>query len=534
MAVTSLWRIKGNLGKVVRYTENPSKVSNPNYPGNQAVMPIQGQEQGQEQEQWLAKVIDYAIRSNKTQCADERIEIMQKFVSGINCMPETARDEMTATKTKFSKSGGVIAYHGYQSFAPGEATPEMAHEIGVKLAERLWGDRHEVIVATHLDKKNHLHSHFVLNTVSFVDGKKFYRSKSDYYNMQRVSDALCREYGLSVIENPKRGKTMQFAEWQAERKGHTTWRGMVKSDVDTAVRQSMTESQFFANLRNMGYEIKPGKDLSVRPPGKERFVRLYRNFGEDYSIESIRRRILAQTRPERRIISSGSPPRKILFIGSIHMVRRNTGLRALYFYYLYRMGALPNKRQPNQSRVPGEPNPRQSGKQVYFLFREDIRFIQSITRETRLLAKHGIDTAGQLASYKAGLIDQIGGLNDQRKQLYKQVRNLQKNTKPQRPNIGAVVSGTANLAAAKGDKEPPPSASADAIGNTKKLAAVKAEIATVSKNIGELRREVKLCEDIETRSGVMRDKIRKAKSEKLEEKSQRKERTSYEQFRRRR
>ena len=296
MAVTSIWHVKsGGLGRVLDYAKNERKTSNPEYDKKQAAV---------EQEKWLSDVITYATRDKKTQIIvhDERAEIMRRFVSGVNCQPETVRDEMRAVKRKFGKTDGVIAYHGYQSFAPGEATPEMAHEIGVKLADRLWGDRFQVIVTTHLDKAHHLHNHFVLNNVSMVDGKKYYRSERDYYNMQRESDALCREYGLSVIEEPKRGQSKHYAEWDAERQGRQTWRGLVKTDVDTAIRQSMTEQQFWQNLRKMGYEIKAGKDISVKPPGKKRFVRLHRNFGDDYAIEGIRKRILAQTRPERRII----------------------------------------------------------------------------------------------------------------------------------------------------------------------------------------------------------------------------------------
>jgi hypothetical protein len=371
MATTSIWALKGWLGKVVVYVENPDKTDNPAY--------FEKQGMTAEQAQGLSDVIDYAAQSVKTEIPDENAEIMRRFVSGVNCRVETACDEMMAVKTHFSKTDGVVAYHGYQSFAPGEATPEMAHEIGVKLAERLWGDKYQVLVTTHLDKANHLHNHFVLNNVAMTDGKKYYRSNSDYYNMQKKSDALCREYGLSVIEEPARGQSKHYGEWNAEQHGRHTWRGMVKSDVDAAIRQSMTERQFWDNLHKLGYEVKQGKDISVRPPGKECFVRLRRNFGDGYSIEAIRRRILAQIRPERPRATPDPVRKTMRFRGTFHRVRKVTGLRALYFYYLYRMGVLPKKREPNP-------------KQVYFLFREDIRHLQCIARETRLLVKHGIDT----------------------------------------------------------------------------------------------------------------------------------------------
>ena len=122
-------------------------------------------------------------RKTVKESGNEEQPVMLRFVSGINCRPDTAGEEMLMVKRRFGKESGTLAYHGYQSFASGEATPELAHEIGIKLAQRLWGDRYQVLVATHLDKANHLHSHFVVNTVSFVDGIKYHRTKQDYKEM---------------------------------------------------------------------------------------------------------------------------------------------------------------------------------------------------------------------------------------------------------------------------------------------------------------------------------------------------------------
>lgn len=155
MATTSLWRVKGQISKVVNYAVDASKT---------------------EQSEDLRQVIGYAMQQSKTA---EDTAVLRQFVTGINCHTSTAVAEMTAVKKRFGKEDGTIAYHGYQSFALGEATPELVHEIGVKLARQLWGERYQVVVATHLDKANHLHSHFVLNTVSFVDGKKFHRSPAE-------------------------------------------------------------------------------------------------------------------------------------------------------------------------------------------------------------------------------------------------------------------------------------------------------------------------------------------------------------------
>ena len=249
MATTSIWRVGGWLGKVVIYVENPDKTENP---ATYEKSDMEGRDA-----QGLTDVIEYAVQQQKTEKAvanDEGTAIMQRFVSGVNCSPSTARDEMIAVKKRFGKEDGTVAYHGYQSFAPGEADPQTAHEIGLKLAKKLWGKKYQVVVATHLDKSNHLHNHFVVNTVSFVDGIKYHRTEKDYYDMQRESDRLCREYGLSVIENPQRGKSQHYGAWRAEQEGRPTYLSLIKADVDTAIRQSMTERQFFYHLKQMGYD----------------------------------------------------------------------------------------------------------------------------------------------------------------------------------------------------------------------------------------------------------------------------------------
>ena len=140
----------------------------------------------------LRGLIDYVSNGEKTN--------NKEFVSGINCLPNIAYQEMMNTKKQFFKTDGIECFHGYQSFVSGEVTPEIAHEIGIKLAEKLWGDKYQVIVATHTNTDN-IHNHFVLNSVSFKDGKKFTNRNKDYNNMQYESDNLCKEYGKSKDKN---------------------------------------------------------------------------------------------------------------------------------------------------------------------------------------------------------------------------------------------------------------------------------------------------------------------------------------------
>ena len=469
MAVTSIWRINGWLGKVVVYVENPDKTTNPEF--------YENGDMTERECQGLDDVIAYAVSSHKTQQVNEELGALERFVSGINCNPSTAREEMMAVKKRFGKEDGTIAYHGYQSFAPGEATPEIAHQIGVELARRLWGERYQVVVATHLDKANHLHNHFVLNTVSFVDGKKYFRSAKDYHDLQATSDALCREFGLSVIENPQPGKGKHYGEWRAEQEQRPTWRGIVRSDVDEVIRQSMTERQFFENLHRKGYEVKVGKDISVRPPGKERFVRLARNFGEDYTLEGICRRILEQTRAARPLPEPAPKPQHYRVSGNWQSRKKVTGFRALYLHYCNLLGVFP--RQKTQDR-----------KRLHFLLREDIIKLDAITQEARLLAEHRIDTAQQLSSYNSELESRIADVTSQRKQLYRKHRTV------------AVKS--------------------DEAASTE----VSAAISALSKELSQLRREVKLCSDIAVRSGILSERIQEI------QKSQRKEQNEHDQFRR--
>lgn len=179
MATTKIWPIKGRLKDVTDYAANPEKTEYDD----------------------LKSSIAYAVNGEKTASPDEKVFL----ISGVNCDADTAYEEMAAVKKHFGKTGGNVAYHAYQSFKPGEVTPEECHQIGIELARKLWGDRYQVLVATHLDKE-HRHNHFVINSVSFIDGIKFNDNKGAYRLFRTVSDELCAARGLSVIEHPK-GRT---------------------------------------------------------------------------------------------------------------------------------------------------------------------------------------------------------------------------------------------------------------------------------------------------------------------------------------
>ena len=241
----------------------------------------------------------------------------------------------------------------------------------------------------------------------------------------------------------------------------------------------MTERQFFHALKEMGYEIKTGKDVSVRPQGKERFFRLARNLGEGYTIEGIRKRILAQTRPERP--APRPEGKRYRLKGSLTKTKKATGFRALYFHYCYLLGIFPKHKLSQRRQLP-------------FSYREDLIRAKELSDEVRLLAKHHIDTTEQLSAFQSGVENRIQEVVSSRKVLYRKLR-----TKP-------------------------------VMQDEEKQAEIKAEISALSGQLKELRREVRLCEDIAIRSQVIQDKMKAAREG---EKSQRKEREQDVQFRRR-
>ena len=380
MATTAIWKVKGNLGRVVGYAANPDKTENPAF----TAQDLQG----------LRDVMDYATQDYKTE--------RQHYVSGINCAPEIARNEMQMVKQQYGKEGGIIAYHGYQSFAPGEVTPEQAHEIGEELARRLWGDRFQVVIATHLDRE-HIHNHFVLNSISFVDGKKYNDCKATYALMRQTSDQLCREHGLSVIENPEQGRTMSRDTWEAEQKGRPTWYGQIRQDVDSCITRSFLFEHFIANLKKQGYEVKTGKYIAVRPPGRERFVRL-KTLGDNYTEEMIRQRIRDHERTSLYHRPLSWPKRYYKTRGKS---RKLTGFRALYYHYLYLLGKLQKPTAPPKRRR--------------YNMAEVIKFDRYV-EQAKLLMKYKVDTWDQFYTLAGAIQGEIDALADQRKELYRQKR----------------------------------------------------------------------------------------------------------------
>ena len=403
MAYTKIIVIRGRLDKCLSYAANEEKT-------------------------YLETAVDYALDRDKT----ERV----CYETAINCGRDTAYQDMMQTARRWGKQNRVRkGYHVIQSFHPGEVTPEQAHTIGIELAQRLLGGRYEVVVATHLDKASHIHSHFVINTVSFVDGKKFYRSNGDYARMREASDRLCREYGLSVIRRPE-GKGKNYSEWSAEKNGKPTNRSQIRADIDRAIGGALTENEFFDALEEMGYELKltaaSGKALqrpSLRPQGSERFYRFDR-LGEEYTLDAIESRILERIRrqepfPEEeqrryRKYRTEHPPHT-----------KAKGIAALYYYYCYELHIL--------VRFPA------SAPRLSAAMRQDLRKLDRLDAQTRFLAENQIETAADLDAYRERAGHEITALTAERTDL----RNKLKRT-VRTGDEAAVMEGKLQIAAISG------------------------------------------------------------------------------------
>lgn len=445
MAVTSVWAIKGRVDKVINYARNPEKT----------------QDRARLSELHEIKgVIDYA--------ADELKTKTRAYVSCLNLQSEeTAAMEFMETKRLFAKEGGRACYHGYQSFRADEVDAAAAHEIGVKLAKELWGDRFQVLIATHCNT-GHYHNHFVINSVSDTDGKKFCNSPADYRRMREVSDRLCREAHISVVEN-RQGRSESYGEWLAEKNGKPTVRGTIRADLDRAILASVTEHGFIRVMGEMGYEIQtrtqtgaPLKYPKLKPPGAKGFFRFH-SLGKGYGLDSIKRRIQENVR-KREPFPEADKLKKQPYRFCREKTKKATGLFALYLHYCYELRLIARHTAPV--------------KKVPLFLREELIRLDKYISQANFLGKTGISTAGELAEYKTEAAKQAAELTGRRKKLRGRLRQ-------------AVGSGDEGGAA-----------------------EIKAQIRNVSAELKRHRKEIALCDGIAERSEQVLRSLRELERQK--------------------
>ena len=356
----------------------------------------------------LAETVDYALNREKTET--------DGFESGLGCTTQSAYEDMRANAVRWHKTDGVQGYHLVQSFAEGEVTPELAHKIGLELAERVLGGRHQAIVTTHLNT-SHYHNHIVWSSVAMNSGRKYHSNAKSYaLEIRAVSDELCVKYGLSIIQTERAAQVSKpYAEWLAEKNGQPTWRTVIRQDVDAALAEALTWRQFIRELESKGYELNFNhKYPTLRPPGKTRPVR-FKTLGRQYTSEALQIRILY---PDARwhFLQEQPPVAKhARLCKSYGKARRLTGLRALYYRYLYELGALPHK--------PRRPS---------YAVRQDIRNLDRRIRQMEFLSANSIDSIEQLQAKQIALENKIAELQTERQRLYR--------TAPNSPEIPAITA----------------------------------------------------------------------------------------------
>ena len=436
MAVTKIWTIKNSFAAPIIYVQNSEKTLNPN-----ADMP-------EESLQALEDVIEYAANEDKTE--------MKYYVSTINCNKRCARDEFAMVKKRFGKEGGIVAFHAYQSFAPGEVNPSEAHSIGVELARRLWGDRFQIVVATHVNTKA-VHNHLVINSISFKDGKRFHGCRETTGMLREMSDRICQEHGLSVIKNPK-GQRVNTYLYKMERAGMPTRYNVARKSIDEAIALSLTIEEFKAELRSRGYSYRfdsQRKYWTITPPGWKKPIRIHQ-LGENYTRESIERRIYENDPSVRteRMRQHYHRSNHYDLRRRIDRIMGRSGLEKLYLRYCYELGYLP-KYQQNPTKL-------------HILLKEDLLKCDQYSEQAKLLSKYHVNTDEDLSLLVEKLEDKMQSVSAERDEMRKVSRR--------------------NIPIAQID-------------------AARDKVTELTAELRELRKELKVCTQVQERSDHVRENL---------------------------
>ena len=342
----------------------------------------------------LKSAIQYIAVPDKTQ--------NMRLVAGVNCQAEYAFEQMRETKEKFGKVTGRQGYHLIISFVGDEVDADTAFELVGKFVQEYLGKEYEVVYAVH-DNTDHIHAHIIFNSVSFLTGKKYHYQKGDWAKeIQPITNRLCAEYGLSTIEieNEKKSND-RYKEWNVYRDGPFVWADMIKRDIDIAIVQSENYEEFIAKLINLGYEVKQGKYVAVKPPGLSRFKRL-KSLGEDYSEERIRERIPVESLKNyktetldeaERIVYSKIPRGKRVKL---------TAIQKQYYARLYRIGLL--KRRPYSEA---------------WKYKDDIRRMEKLQEEYIFLLKHDVESYDDLVIVRDSLTDKKKEISAEKSRVYR-------------------------------------------------------------------------------------------------------------------
>lgn len=448
MAVTKIWPIKNSFAAPIIYVQNSEKTLNPNA------------DMSEESLQALEDVIEYAANEDKTE--------MKYYVSTINCNKRCARDEFAMVKKRFGKEGGIVAFHAYQSFAPGEVNPSEAHGIGVELARRLWGDRFQIVVATHVNTAA-VHNHLVINSISFKDGKRFHGCRETTGMLREMSDRICKEHGLSVIKNPK-GKRVNTYLYKMERAGMPTRYNVARKSIDEAIALSLTIEEFKAELRSRGYSYRfdpQRKYWTITPPGWKKPIRIHQ-LGENYTRESIERRIYENDPSVRteRVRQQYHRSNHYDLRRRIDRIMGRSGLEKLYLRYCYELGYLP-KYQQNPTKL-------------HILLKEDLLKCDQYSEQAKLLSKYHVNTDEDLSQLMEKIEEKMQSVSAERDEMRKVSRR--------------------NIPIAQID-------------------AARDKVTELTAELRELRKELKVCTQVQERSDHVRENLEIIDRERQREKA---------------
>ena len=437
MATTSLWKVDKRLDHVIDYATDEEKTKN----------------EGDNFDS-IEKLLTYAINPAKT----EKLF----YTTGINCKVDNAVKEMQFIKKLYGKEKGILAFHGYQSFKEGEVTPEIAHEIGVRLAEEMWGDRFQVVVSTHLNTDN-IHNHFVINSVSFKDGYKYYSNLSNTALVRKTSDEICEEYGLSVLEEKTCKSGINFENYYKKSMKESEYYKFAKEDIDYAIEHSWTYQEFIKKLKDMGYEVYfRANKISIRRYPYKRNIRIERAFGEEYSIENIKNKICSRYPTREEVIKPKTYDKRLFYKGSTKKLRKPKGIIALYYYYCYLLKVYP-KKNLNYKLSPE--------------MRAEVKKMDKYSEQIRFICKYKLETINNIDNLKEKKQEELQKTLNTRNRLYYKRKDL---------------------------------------SDVKEKERVTNDIINVTSLINNIRKEIKLCDEIFTKSLEIREQVKELKENNVE------------------
>ena len=352
----------------------------------------------------LEAVINYARNGEKTENGI--------LVTGVNCLPDIAYNQMTLTKKCFHKEDGRLGYHIIQSFKENEVSPEQCNKIGVELVNELWGDKYQVLVCTHTNKNN-VHNHIILNSVSFIDGSKYHNSNVEIALLKQTNDDLCRKYGLSVTETKRALKEKEIAQSRIVNYNRNSGKmNLIKNDIDEAIKNTNKYQDFVNVLVQKGYYIKKSnKTLSISTPYFNRNIRLARAFGEDYTFDNIKNRIYYKN------YENETDNNKIYKFKIYDGVKINSELLKtssfyrLYVHYLYVLGELPPKIHYEEKTA------------EYY---KEINKFHKLVDELDIINNNNLNTIEDVQNLKTSYLDYMKDLKVEKEKhmkLYNQINN---------------------------------------------------------------------------------------------------------------